>query len=118
MLQDLGFNLDESETDLGLIVGSKRRNATEVRQIVGAVIVAAFLGSYISTDDEQKIRASLVTKPSGEQGERITVRITFQRFVWDGDGELSRAEAIDDPEIYQEFFSKLSKSVFLEAHNI
>ncbi len=118
VLQDLGFNLDESETDLGLIVGSKRRNATEVRQIVGAVIVAAFLGSYISTDDEQKIRASLVTKPSGEQGERITVRITFQRFVWDGDGELSRAEAIEDPEIYQQFFSKLSKSVFLEAHNI
>ncbi|MDH3474023.1 MAG: hypothetical protein OEM59_10045 [Rhodospirillales bacterium] len=118
VLQDLGFNLDESETELGLIVASKRRDATEVGQVVGAVVIAALLGTRVVTDDEQKIRVSLVTKPSGAERERITVRITFQRFIWDSDGDLSRVEAIDDPEIYQNFFTKLAKSVFLEANSI
>jgi hypothetical protein len=118
VLQDLGFNLDESETELGLIVASKRRDATEVGQVVGAVIIAALFGTNVVTDDEQKIRVSLVTKPSGEQRERIVVRITFQRFIWDNEGDLSRVEAIDDPEIYQNFFTKLAKSVFLEANSI
>ena len=34
VLQDLGFNIDESETKLGLIVGSKVRDATEIGQEV------------------------------------------------------------------------------------
>jgi hypothetical protein len=118
VLQDLGFNLDESETELGLIVASKRRDATEVGQVVGAVIIGVLLGTDVATDDEQKIRVSLVTKPSGAERERVTVRITFQRFVWDDDGDLSRVEAIDEPEIYQDFFTKLAKSVFLEANTI
>ena len=118
VLQDLGFNLDESETDLGVIVASKRRGAREAGQIASAIVLGVLFGTSIATDEEQKIRASLVTKPSGERRERITVRVTFQRIVWDSDGDISRIEALDDPEIYQEFFSKLSKSVFLEANNI
>ena len=118
VLQDLGFNLDESETELGVIVGSKRRDATEVGQIAGAIVMAVLFGAYIPTDEEQKIRASLVTKPSGEGEGRIVARVTFQRIVWDSDGEISKIEAIEDPEIYQEFFSKLSKAVFLEANQV
>ena len=118
VLQDLGFNLDESETDLGVLVGSKQRDATEAGQVAGAIILAIFTGAVIPIDDHQKIRASLVTKPSGEEEKRVTVRITFQRIVWNTDGNISRNESIDEPEIYQEFFSKLSKSVFLEAHAI
>ena len=40
VLQDLGFNLDESETDLGLIVVSKERDATEAGQVVLMLAVA------------------------------------------------------------------------------
>ena len=116
VLQDLGFNLDESETDLGVLVASKQRDATEAAQVAGAVILAIFTGAVIPIDDHQKIRASLVTKPSGEEEKRVTVRITFQRIVWNTEGNISKNESIDEPEIYQEFFSKLSKSVFLEAH--
>ncbi len=118
VLQDLGFNLDESETDLGVIVASKQRDAVEAGQVVFSLIMAGLIGASVPWDKEQKIRASLVTKPSGERGERITVRITFQRIVWNTQNQISKNESIDEPEIYQEFFSKLSKSVFLEANQI
>jgi hypothetical protein len=38
--------------------------------------------------------------------------------VWDSDGNIRKREQLNEPEIYQEFFSKLSKSIFLVAHEI
>lgn len=118
VLQDLGFNLDESETKLGLVVASKDRDATEAGQVIAAIFIAALIGATVPIDTTQKIRASLVTKPFGESGDQTSVRITFQRIVWNNQGRVSKTEALTEPEIYQEFFSKLSKSIFLEAHKI
>lgn len=127
LIQDLGFTIDESETDLGVIVGSKRRDAMETGQVLRSVLTtlagaALSFGTYWTAsdpiDDVQLIRASLVSAPAGESGRRMAVRITFQRIVWDTDGEISRREAIDDSAIYEEFFDGLSRSVFLEAHRI
>lgn len=118
LLQDLGFNLDESETGLGVVVGSKDRDATEAGQVAGAIIMAVMFGAYMPVDKHQKMRASVVTRPVGENGENIAVRVTFQRIVWNTDNVVSKAEALKDPAQYQEFFDKLSKAVFLEAHEI
>jgi hypothetical protein len=46
------------------------------------------------------------------------VRVTFQRTVWNQAGQMTRNESLDDPELYREFFFKLSKSVFLDAQGI
>jgi len=118
VLQDLGFNLDESETDLGVLVSSKRRSARVPAQIATAILLD-IIGFEMDVDEKQKIRASLVTRPvDGESVDSYYVRITFQRVVWDSSNEISRIERIDSPELYQGFFNKLSKSVFLEAHKI
>lgn len=117
VLQDLGFQIDESETKLGLIVASKDRDATEAGQIAAAIVVAILFGARVSTDKNQKIRASLVTR-SVENGADTSVRITFQRLVWNHDNHLSKIEGVNDPKIYQEFFDKLSQSVFLTAQDI
>ena len=118
VLQDLGFNLDESETELGVLVSSKRRSARIPAQVATAILLD-IIGFEMETDVKQKIRASLVTRPvDGESSDNYYVRITFQRVVWNSSNEISRIERLDSPELYQGFFDKLSKSVFLEAHKI
>jgi len=102
LLQDLGFNITESDAGSGLIVGHKDRSAVEARQVAAKVLVASlFLGTNIAIDKNS-----------------IGVRVTFQRLVYDDENRLSKAEALSNPLHYQEFFEKLSKSLFLNAHNL
>jgi len=122
VLQDLGFTIDESETRLGVIVASKDRSAVSSGQVIGAVLLA-LLGSYTEIDKTQKIRVSLVTRPAlDQQGDPLAktqlLRITIQRIVTNTGGAVTRIESIEESEIYQEFFDKLSKSVFLEVQQI
>ena len=61
----MGFNLDESNMPLGVIVASKSRDATEAGQIAGAMFMTFMFGANAASYDKvQKIRASLVTKPA------------------------------------------------------
>jgi hypothetical protein len=116
VLQDMGYAIDESETKLGVVVGSKKRDATSGAQVAGAVVLALLGGGYTPTDKEQLIRASLITRTSDSGA--ILLRVTFQRIVWNTQNEITKIEAINDPLIYKEFFEKLSKSAFLEAQEI
>lgn len=127
VLQDFGFTIDESETDLGVIVSSKRRDARQAGQVLRSVLttlagatvsLGLYWGASEPIDDVQEIRASLVTAPASESSERMAVRITFQRTVWNTDGDITRREAVDEALIYQDFFDALSLSLFLEAHRI
>lgn len=117
LLQDLGFSLDESETDLGVIVASKERSAVETGQVVAAVFLAALTGVATPIDQTQRMRASIVTRPLQET-EQVSVRVTFQRIVWNDRNQITKLEALSEPEMYQQFFTQLSKAVFLEAHSI
>ena len=118
VLQDLGFNLDEAEAPLGLIVASKNRSALEPASATVKRLLDIFLDIEMEIDDEQRIRASLVSRPVPNEVESWFVRVTFQRIVWTTENEISRREELDDPQLYQKFFERLSKSVFLEAHSI
>jgi len=122
VLQDLGFNIDESETKLGVIVASKDRSAVTATQVAGAVAMA-LLGAYMPVDKTQKIRVSLVTRPfvasdGTVRSDSQYLRITIQRIVRNTSDQVTRIESIEEPLIYQEFFEKLSKSVFLEVQQI
>lgn len=116
VIQDLGFTIEESATPVGLIVGAKDRDATEAGQIAGAVMMAVLFGASVPIDDKQKIRVSLVTRPLG--GDQTAVRVTFQRIVWNTRNQVSKIEGLNEPAMYQEFFNKLSQSVFLTANEI
>lgn len=118
VLQDLGFTIDESETNLGLITVSKDREAGSTGAMIGITILNMFSGQgrKMAYDTKQKIYATLVSSKSKE-GKGFNVRIEFSRIVWNSNNE-TRVERIDDPEIYKDFFDKLGKSLFLVANNI
>ena len=121
VLQDLGFSIDETEVKCGVIVCSRDRDVTETVEVVLSItleILSILAGHPTSVpyDQTQKVLASLVTTPVDNQ--KIAVRITFHHMVWDSDGNITKNEQVHEPQIYQEFFSKLSKSVFLVAHEI
>ena len=185
VLQDLGFSLEEAEVPLGVLVGSKKRDASSATQLAGAFLIAALGGGATPVDSHQTIRVSMVMRENtGVSGQTTSVRtlssselagikadlernitaslqknysravsekvarqaadntakvlaedlrkllsvqtnrgdslvrVTFQRIVFDTTGQITRAEQINDPAIYRQFYDKLSKSVFLEAHEI
>ena len=121
VLQDLGYTIDETDVRSGVIVCSRDRDVTVTAEVVLSValeILSILVGNPTSVpyDKTQKVLASLVTTPLTNQ--KTAVRITFQHIVWDSDGNIRRREQLNGSEIYQEFFSKLSKSIFLVAHEI
>jgi hypothetical protein len=132
VLQDLGFQIEESSTEVGMLRAAKERGAREYGQEImqSLIFILGILGQkavIIPVDVHQQINATLVTRRSETDTSRFSVRILFHRSVWKGDGNTGdqnippgqqSLEMIYDGKIYQQFFAKLSKSVFLEAHKI
>ncbi len=90
-LQDLGFTIEETQAQFGVIVGTKLSGA--------------------------QIRAQVVVRPASDPRSTI-VRTTFQRIVVRPGAMLSIGETMDEPELYQGFFEKLAQSAFLTAYEI
>jgi hypothetical protein len=132
VLQDLGFQVEESVKEVGMLRAAKERGALEYGQEImqSFVFLLGLLGQttiLVPVDVHQQINATLVTRRSETDASRFSVRVLFHRSIWKGDGQSDRQytppgiqslEMITDGKIYQQFFAKLSKSLFLEAHKI
>lgn len=118
VLQDMGYALDESNVTLGVLTASKQADAVRGTQVAGAIVVALLGGGAMAIDKEQKIRICLVVNENLQDKESSVARITFQRIVWNTQGQIVRVETLKEPDLYQGFYEKLSKSVFLEAQQI
>ncbi len=129
VLQDLGFQVEEVTREVGFLRAAKERSAREYGQDIGRFFTMLFTLGYVykPVDLHQKISATLIARPVNAGATRHEVRITFYRVVWQGEGQFERnyippgeqkMEMIRDPEIYRQFFAKLSKAVFLEAFTL
>lgn len=143
VLQDLGFQVTEADRALGFLRAAKERSARERGQEVRREIIAffTFLLSIVGAaggananatlvlpvDLHQQINASMTARPIDAKDRKQEVRIVFYRLVWKGDGSSGnqtilpgeqRMEMIRDAEIYQQFYARLAKAVFLEAQRI
>jgi len=129
VLQDLGFHIEESVRELGFLRAAKERSAREHGQEIWrvAALILSFGKLLMPISLEQKIAATLVARPADAAGTRWEVRVVFYRVVWDGDGKSGdnylppgdqSMQMVRDPVVYQQFFAKLSKAVFLEAYTL
>ena len=132
VLQDLGFQIEESVREVGFLRATKERSAREYGQDITRFFVFILSTGLVfvhqppivmPVDLHQKIAAALVTRPANLEATRQEVRVVFYRVVWKGEGSAGqqgvppgeqRMEMLRDPVMYQTFFAKLSKAVFLE----
>lgn len=118
LLQDNGFTVEEISPKLGTVLGSKSREAVEAGQVAASIAFAIIFGVALPVDKEQKMSASIVVSDAAADAQSAIVRVNFSRVVWNNSNAVSKAERLEAPEMYQEFFDKLSKSLFLQEQKI
>lgn len=120
VLQDLGYSIKESNVNLGLITAEKNSDVTtkagKVALTTLSILSIAAGGSETTYEDVQKFYVNIVTTPTKEKTTKV--RVLFTRKSWDNKGNLFKVEKITDTKTYQQFFDKLSQSVFLTANGI
>jgi len=120
-LQDLGYVVTESAPKAGVVVAAKQRDAEEAGQIIGQValtIAMAALGvvNDPTWDKSQTIHVTFVTSPTDQRSTQ-KVRVSFDRYITNNHGVLSRTELITDPQVYNDFYARLSQGIALEKHS-
>jgi hypothetical protein len=124
VLQDMEYNIDVLEKPLGVVTASKVSDADSSSQKAGLIfldVLCAAGGSgtcsaYSTADDSQKIIVTLVVLPSLAKKDEFVARVTLQRAVFDKQSRVKLMETINDPELYQQIFQKLSNSIFLQVN--
>ena len=129
VMQDLGFTLEGSESKLGVITGTKKltsRRPLNTGEIIKGLswtalipYLAPFTVYHAATGvkEPQIVRISLVTQPEGGDARpACLIRVTAQRVVYTDErlNQVKFVEPLNDPRFYEEFFKRLSLSVFLE----
>jgi hypothetical protein len=142
-LLDDGYIIKNVNTELGIITAEKgsaikekeaRNSSIWTAVIVGAIIILT-LGIILLVSKDKKDSGDKGSSPPQsnnkeelyEKNEIIEttinvsefssgykVRAVFQKKVLNNRGEITSIENIDDMKFYQDFFSKLDKSIFLQ----
>lgn len=111
-LQDEGFIVRNAVVDIGLVTASKE---ADVENKTAAVFQTLFAGHHGRWDKNQLIEASgNITS----QGGKIFVRMNFTNKVLNNAGGVVEVKQIDTADFYQNFFSKVDKSLFIEGQKI
>jgi len=128
LLQDLGFQIDEGASRLGVILGSKMRDTNSLtpgeRTAVAVVALGLLVGGYTAplalllvdkmNAKPVRIEVGIFTRKIGVEGNRVAVRIIFRETPYK-DGRPVLPQVVKDAAIYQEAFDRLSKAIALEA---
>jgi hypothetical protein len=131
VLQDDGFVVKSAVVALGLITAQRESDLAPGRSGgsgggfggLGGIIIGGTGpgGVVIGSQQENTFSKTEVRDFTGNVsafGKQTKVRVSFQRKVLDNRGQVVEVEPIDDLETYQQFFSRMDKSLFLQKENL
>jgi len=127
VLQDDGYVVKNAVVDLGLITAVKEIDLAPGQSGGGAgfgsTVVFGGHGGFIfgvpaSNPTFHKTEVRDFTGNVSEFGHQTKVRVSFQRKTLDNRGDVVEVAPIDDPAFYQDFFSRMDKSLYLQKEQL
>ena len=128
VLQDMGYNISSGNRQMGLVVASRKAEVlppgighavAEAAVVVTTIILSLLSGQDMVTDlpeqVEQTIFVSLLVSVESESQTRV--RLSIDRDMLYDNGRVI-PDHTELPLVYEDFFEKLARAVFLEAHQL
>lgn len=112
VLQDDGFIVKNAQLELGLLSAEKDVDVENKGQALFATLLSGQQARWA------KHAVIEVSANVSEHGEETRVRVNFQRKTFNNVGVVSNITQIIDSAYYQQFFSKVSKGVFIQEEEL
>lgn len=112
VLQDEGYIIKNAVSDLGLLTAEKQINVEDKAQ---AFLLCCLAGERARWCKQKVLEASANVS---EYGTKTKIRINFQIKTFDNAGCVLDIIEVKDPEVYQEFFAKVNKGIFLQEEGL
>ncbi len=112
VLQDDGFIVKNANVELGLITATKEVDVENKGE--------AFFAALLAGRDARWKKNSVIESSGNvsEFGTQTRVRVNFQLKVMNNRGEVMGVQQVEDPNYYQEFFSKVDKGIFIQKEKL
>ncbi|HXJ80699.1 MAG TPA: hypothetical protein VMS64_18715 [Candidatus Methylomirabilis sp.] len=122
-LQDEGYVVKNAVIQLGLMTATKEIDLAPGRSgPTGGELSSSIGGMVIFGPQDapayRKIEVRDFTGNITEFGEQTKVRVSVQRKILNNRGYVVEVNPIDDPVFYQDFFSRMAKSVYLQKERL
>lgn len=111
VLQDEGFVVSNVQLNLGFLSAKKEID-------IESPGVRFWGGGFASPDRWPKLSILNATSNVTEFGSKTKVRVNFQLKKLDNYGATLGVYQVQEPEFYQTFFSKVSKSIFIQEEKL
>jgi hypothetical protein len=130
VLQDMGYKITGGERRFGLLLGQKMAAVEspgaahaigEAALVTTTVILSLLVGEDLVTDlpeqVAQQIHISLLVSEGDSENGEVEVRISLDRDMHYDHGGIV-PDHTELPKVYQEFFERLSRAVYLEGEQL
>lgn len=120
-LQDDGFLVRTADSQLGLITATKEgvRPVSDGVRLGRIIFIAATYGMGALWPGPSSGASVLeATANITDDSSETRLRISFQLKVLDGNQRLKEVRSVDEPALYQEFFAKIARSLFLVKEKV
>jgi len=123
VLQDDGYVVKNAVTQLGLMTATKEIDLALGRSGPTAGDISNSMGSKLIVGQSEptsyrKVEIHDFTGNVSEFGEQTKVRVSVQRKILDSRGNVVEVKPIEDLTFYQDFFSRMAKSVYLQKERL